>query len=50
MVEGGWADSLAEASRRHPEARRLLLVRLSREETLSRQSVLMILEALARAP
>ena len=49
MVEGGWADSLAEASRRHPEARRLLLVRLSREETLSRQSVLMVLEALARA-
>lgn len=49
VVEGGWADSLAEAGRRHPQAHRLLLVLLREDETLTRQGVLMILEALSRA-
>ena len=48
LVEGGHADSLADACRRYAEARQVLLGMLGAPE-LSRQTILTILEALACA-
>ena len=48
LVEGGHADSLADACRRYTEARQVLIGMLGAPE-LSRQTILTILEALACA-
>ena len=45
IVHGGFADTLVQAWRRHPVARRVLLEMLQRADTLSRQGLLMMLEA-----
>ena len=48
LVEGGHADSLADACRRYAEARQVLIGMLGAPE-VSRQTLLTILEALACA-
>ncbi|MCY4488425.1 MAG: HEAT repeat domain-containing protein [Deltaproteobacteria bacterium] len=46
LVDGGWSDSLTDTSRRHPEARQLLLRMVAAGEVAG-QALLVILEALA---
>ena len=49
IAEGGFADTLGQACRRHPIARQTLLAMLRKTDTISRQGLLMILEAMGHA-
>ena len=49
IVDGGFADTLGQACRRHPVALHFLLGMLRQADTLSRQGLLMILEAMGQA-
>ena len=46
LVDGGWSDSLADTSRRHPEARQILLRMVAAGEVAG-QALRVILDALA---
>ena len=49
IAEGGFADTLGQACRRHPVALQVLLAMLRKTDTISRQGLLMILEAMGHA-
>ena len=49
IVDGGFADTLHRACRRHPIVRQTLLAMLRKTDTIPRQGLLMILEAMGHA-
>ena len=49
IVDAGFTDTLDRACRRHPIVRQTLLAMLRKTDTIPRQSLLMILEAMGHA-
>ena len=49
IAEGGFADTLGQACRRHPVALQVLLAMLRKTDTISQHSLLMVLEAMGHA-
>lgn len=49
VLDGGFADMLAQAYRRYPAARQPLLAMLRKPDELSPQALLMIVEAMSHA-